>query len=387
MGVLFGIDRTGGNWRGTHVALTGETPQVATAAFDGTGRLVATTALPMLPEGPSPYPASPFLPARRKPMRRRPITRSTMSRTRARYRPGDWNYVEIRVLGNLVEVYLNNRYVDLGKKGLAAPNAYAPIAIRLGSQASGEIQFRDLNMADLTVSPWAGVPKISPHFRMTQLSTMFNGYGEAVADINRDGILDVAAGTTYFLGPDFTVAREIEDSGPMSPVGYKIGMTLGGFVSDFTGDGWPDILLAQWPAGMPGFLYINPGPELRRWSRSIVLPNIDGELFSLSDIDGDGQPEFIYAADGAISVARPDVNNPGGPWQVKALTEPGPWGRRNAHGLGVGDINGDGRPDLLTAWGSVRATGRRRDALDIASGGFRSIAENRDAGRRANVCL
>ena len=33
------------------------------------------------------------------------------------------------------------------------------------------------------------------------------------------------------------------------------------------------------------------------------------------------------------------------------ISEAGPWAANNSHGLGVGDLNQDGRLDVLTAWG------------------------------------
>jgi hypothetical protein len=33
------------------------------------------------------------------------------------------------------------------------------------------------------------------------------------------------------------------------------------------------------------------------------------------------------------------------------ISEPGPWAANNSHGIGTGDINGDGRIDVVTAWG------------------------------------
>jgi FG-GAP-like repeat len=78
------------------------------------------------------------------------------------------------------------------------------------------------------------------------------------------------------------------------------------------------------------------------------VPIVQSEITLLRDIDGDGKPELIYTAEGYVRYAKPDPANPTGPWIVHSISERGSW---PAHGLGVGDINGDGRMDIVDAYG------------------------------------
>jgi hypothetical protein len=78
------------------------------------------------------------------------------------------------------------------------------------------------------------------------------------------------------------------------------------------------------------------------------VPAFQTEIAVLKDIDGDSKPELVYGAEGVIRYVKPDPANPTGTWKVHTISETGYF---NAHGIGVGDINGDGRVDILNAFG------------------------------------
>jgi hypothetical protein len=121
------------------------------------------------------------------------------------------------------------------------------------------------------------------------------------------------------------------------------------FSSDFTGDGWADVINASFSGANAGVtLYVNPKGEARRWDSYRVVSSQQTEIAVLRDLDNDGKPEFVYGAQGAMHYARPDPANPTGAWVVRTVSENG---YATAHGVGVGDINGDGRPDILNAYG------------------------------------
>jgi hypothetical protein len=72
------------------------------------------------------------------------------------------------------------------------------------------------------------------------------------------------------------------------------------------------------------------------------------EITQFKDMDGDGMPDLVTGVGGVFSYISPDKSNPTGPWVIHKIS--GAAGV-TAHGMGVGDINGDGLPDALSAIG------------------------------------
>jgi hypothetical protein len=166
--------------------------------------------------------------------------------------------------------------------------------------------------------------------------------------LNHDGILDVVSGPYIYYGPDYLKSREIYLAQSSSPTTEFATDATMEFAADFTGDGWPDVITATFGGGAGVQLYVNPKGEGRRWDRYTVVKSVQSEIAVLRDIDGDGKPEFVYAGEGFVRYAKPDPANPTGPWIIHNVSEKG-YGV--GHGIGVGDINGDGRMDIVNPYG------------------------------------
>ena len=254
----------------------------------------------------------------------------------------DWNTIQAIVDTDMVWMSLN------GRRGLAntATNdrmmGFGPIALHVAG--TGEVRFKDISVKDLNLKS-EPAEKVSQHFRMQQLNDFFYSWGATVGDINHDGIPDVISGPFYYLGPDYTDRREFTAARSYSPSNnFPEGMVY--FAYDFTGDGWTDILVVN---SRPVFLYVNPRGEARRWDRYNVVPSSTSEINIFKDIDGDGKPEVLFTGPGAVmAYAKPDPANPTAPWKVHNISEPGLAG---AHGMGIGDVNGDGRMDVVNSRG------------------------------------
>ncbi len=183
-------------------------------------------------------------------------------------------------------------------------------------------------------------------FERQQLTEVYFSEGANFGDINKDGKPDVVHGPLWFEGPEFTKQHEIYDPKPQNRDGYSgIFFT---WVYDFTGDGWNDLVSVGLP-GSPAKLYVNPGKnvaEAPHWQTRDVFNGVGNESPQFASLVGDAQPELVCNHTGTFGYATFDVTKPDQPWVWHAISEQVgeyPFG----HGLGVGDINGDGRQDVI----------------------------------------
>jgi len=196
-------------------------------------------------------------------------------------------------------------------------------------------------------------------FRVLHLFDQFYAEGAYYGDFNRDGKLDVVAGPFWFEGPVFQQSHEYRPAKAFDSKGYSDNFLT--FAGDFNGDGWTDVLCVPMP-GNEGFWYANPARKQERWKRHLAYPSIGNESPVWGDITGDGRPELLFCIDGYLGYAGPDLTQPNQPWVFHAISTKDKRYHRFTHGVGFGDINGDGRNDV------VEAVGWWEQPTDIKSG-------------------
>ena len=359
-GVLLRAEKTAdGGMKGVYVSLTEGDLATYAVTLNPQGvetsrkPLAAGTVMNMAMEGlgaAPPPPAPGTLPAWAPPPLTGGVLPGLASLPMGEYKPDQRNAINITMTRNSVVLRFNTGSL-LSHLGTTddTMGKYGPIALYVGGNASAS--FRDLAYADLNARPF-DAEKTSPNFRAQRLSEFYYGYSAAVADIDRDGNMDVISGPYYYVGPTFTVGRQYYAGVTYNPTSEYPLASMVNLAYDWTGDGWPDVLNMSGNAGNGvGTLYVNPKGEHRRWDTHVVLEPIGNEETLFKDIDGDGRPEIIHAGNDALRYSKPDAATPTSKWVTTTISEPGPWGKNASHGMGIGDINSDGRADYVTAYG------------------------------------
>lgn len=182
-------------------------------------------------------------------------------------------------------------------------------------------------------------------FKKVRLDDKFRSEGVAVGDFNKDGQLDIAAGSVYYAAPDWKMHSILEPPEEFDPAIYS--HSFCNFVADLNGDGWDDLIVVDFP-GQQTWWFENPQTAGGAWKRHVCVPVTNNESPQFLDVNGDGARELLFA-DGtpAIALASP-VADWKAPWKIRQISAKGaPGTNKFSHGIGAGDINGDGRNDIL----------------------------------------
>jgi len=172
-----------------------------------------------------------------------------------------------------------------------------------------------------------------------------------VADLNKDGHLDIVYGPYIFDGPDF-----VPHTFRANHVSKDYMREDSDHVYDVDKDGWPDIIAAGWTEDGV-YWYKNPGKgpaergkpwEMHLPWEAALLTKTRGnmEMFALHDFDSDGVPELYsacYRSKEPLEIWRFTKDADGKP----ALAAFVLGAEGGGHGFAFGDVNGDGREDVL----------------------------------------
>src|SRR5881409_3771582 len=214
---------------------------------------------------------------------------------------------------------------------------------------------RMLFLLPLLAAPlFSGEEKQSaPRWPMFRKHLLDSGANEsaAVADVNKDGKLDIIAGENWYEAPQWKKHR-------MREIPFISGYVddLSNFAMDVNGDGYPDVIASSWFSKKMSW-YENPAkrgatePDTL-WKEHVIETGFNYELILLVDIDGDGKAEEIlpnYGSSAEVVWFKRAEGSSRGEW-IRNVAGRVP-GVSGLHGIGAGDLNGDGRPDIITAYG------------------------------------
>ncbi len=177
-------------------------------------------------------------------------------------------------------------------------------------------------------------------FRMHTVDADSRYEGVGVFDVNRDGKLDIFCGGSWYEAPDWTrhFVRTVQEVG-----GYHMGFC--DLPVDVDGDGWTDTITAAWHNKRLSWIR-NPGNSGDPFEEIVIDDPGNMETAILADVNQDGQPDVVpnifHGQPAWYEFHRDGSAAHGVRWEKHVL----PAGLEGP-GIGAGDVNGDGRCDIV----------------------------------------
>ena len=176
-----------------------------------------------------------------------------------------------------------------------------------------------------------------------------NPNGVALGDFNGDGALDIVTSNFYDYSNSATVLLNNGDGTFASGVPYVAGYSADKIaVGDLNGDGALDVAITNYYGGTVSVL-MNNGDGTFATSVPYGIGGNDVNSVAIGDVNGDGFADIVAGSGYNSSFSAGNVsvllNNGDGTFGAARNSDSGP----STNSVALGDLNGDGRLDLVTA--------------------------------------
>lgn len=197
------------------------------------------------------------------------------------------------------------------------------------------------------------------------------------ADLNGDKKIDLMSGEYWYEGPSWT-PHKFRD---IAFINNYVD-DFSDLVADFDGDGAPDVVSVGWFSKSVAW-WKNPGRGQGMWKRQDIETRFNVEFAFLADLDNDGKALEVLPQFGNDDAPLTWYEYKGGAWQAHVVSS-----KSYGHGIGAGDVNGDHRTDIITpkGWFEAPADARKGDWIwhpefDLGDTGFIHVLDVNGDGR------
>ena len=199
-------------------------------------------------------------------------------------------------------------------------------------------------------------------FKKHVISNRFVSEGVAIGDVNHDGKTDILAGNYWYEAPEWKPHLLHADT--LNPV-PQYSTSFLNYAIDVNNDGWIDLIRFDQP-GSVCMWYENPKNKNSLWKGHMILTSAGIESPAFVDVDKDGRNDIICndtLKKQVVWLKSPVAKNDT-TWQRFIISRDSVRAtNRYTHGLGWGDIDKDGKNDVIikSGWWQSPADVKQED--------------------------